>query len=197
MLHPSLLAALALALPLHGAADPTAGSARVFVDRSQTLFVTDEKYLSFSFLPSQPDSSTAYSSTKLLALLKPLGPAYYQWQYGNGAAYNITGGSLSPCGNATHPARCAGPPGSPENKPYRVLQREDFSATLDFVASIPEAKFFFYVSSNYGDGPACPSSLNMSYTQRVDCSSHAGQRRVAVLVHGNVELRGVCLRSAI
>jgi hypothetical protein len=150
-----------------------AASARVFVDTSSTLFTVDERYLSWSFLPSEPDVQLAYGSVPLRKLLGAVGPAYFQWQYGNGVAYNITGGSLSACGNESAPARCPaeGQPAS-EGKPYRVLQREDWSATLDFVAGLPEAKLSFYVASNYGDSP-CPSLPNMSFAQRTTCSNHA------------------------
>ena len=57
-------------------------------------------------------------------------------QFGNSAAYNITGGALSPCGNATTgPTRCAGSwltPGEGQAHPYRVMQREQWD-----VSSIP------------------------------------------------------------
>lgn len=89
---------------------------------------------------------TGSASTQLL---EAVGPAYFQWQYGNSVAYNITGGSLSPCGNASAPARCPAE-GQPRSagKAYRVLQREDWSATLDFIAGLPNAKLSFYVASN-------------------------------------------------
>jgi len=38
---------------------------RVFVDGASTLFTVDERYLSWSFLPSEPDVSLAYGSAPL------------------------------------------------------------------------------------------------------------------------------------
>ena len=57
--------------------------ARVFVDATESIFTVDERYLSWSFLPSEPDFSLAYNSQPLHQLLEMVGPAYFQWQFGN------------------------------------------------------------------------------------------------------------------
>lgn len=45
-------------------------------------------------------------------------------------------------------------------------------ATLDFVASLPGARFYFYVASAVGDGPVCRAPPNATYAERVDCADH-------------------------
>ena len=114
---------------------------RVFVDTATTLFTTDARFLSFSFLPSQPTFEQAFAAPTLLPLLRALGPSYFQWQDGNAVVYNITGGELSPCGTPSAPKRCAGPHvdqwNSSQQRPLAVLQKEDWDACLDFVASAP------------------------------------------------------------